>query len=82
MAIFLLSLLEKCNLNCKHCRSEKKGRMLSVADIKKIIGKVKASHASVNLTGGEPLMHPQIEDIIRLFKKSGIKVSLSTNGTF
>ncbi|MDI6738178.1 MAG: GNAT family N-acetyltransferase [Nanoarchaeota archaeon] len=82
MAIFLLSLLEKCNLNCKHCRSEKKNRMLSVADIKKIISKVKAAHASVNLTGGEPLMQPQIEEIIRLFKKSGIKVSLSTNGTF
>jgi radical SAM protein with 4Fe4S-binding SPASM domain len=36
---------------------------------------------SVTLTGGEPFVHPEIIEIIRLFRDAGIRVGVCTNAT-
>lgn len=36
----------------------------------------------VAITGGEPLMHPEIPDFARKIKEKGFKVKLDTNGSY
>lgn len=37
---------------------------------------------AVCVTGGEPLMHKEIKDLLALIKKRGLRVKLDTNGSF
>jgi len=77
-----LAILFDCNRRCPGCyarnlREDQKLIKLTTEDVKNICDKYKPAH--INLTGGEPLIHPQILDIIRVIPKSVI-VSLVTNG--
>lgn len=84
----ILDLTALCNHNCKRCISKKKELfnpndsiklkdMLSISDQLKELG-VKA----INVTGGgEPTIHPDINEILADFFKKGFEVSLTTNGT-
>ncbi len=78
----LISVTEKCNLNCKHCRSRNKNKELSLNDIKCISKKIKGKVNNINLTGGEPLLHSEIEKIVSFLSKNSFRVTLSTNGYF
>ena len=85
-----LSVTEKCNLSCFYCRSDPgkcgiepvKG-VLTVSDYLKI-GRIAAELgiSRIRLTGGEPLLHPDILKIVNgLANIDGIKdLSLTTNG--
>jgi len=74
----------KCNLNCKFCSCADRdiSLMLSYSQIMNIL--IQASEVgceSVTITGGgEPLLHPRINDIIDSCYNLGIKVGLVTNG--
>jgi len=80
-----LNPTNKCNFNCPmcSCSEREKQLQLSLEDINKII-KVMYRYGlkSVTITGGgEPLMHPDINEIINMFSKKDIKVGLVTNGS-
>lgn len=84
-----LSITNKCNLKCKMCNiwHEKHKKYLSFEDIKKILLSefIEYPIKSVSLTGGEFLLHPQIDKILRflIFLKTKKKISnlcLVTNG--
>lgn len=87
----LWEITSKCNLKCKHCLQYSKdfsldenGRNeLSLNAIKKIIREISEDKIvqEIWLSGGEPLMHKNIFEIINEINNFGIKVSLSTNGT-
>ncbi len=71
-----------CNRKCPGCyarnlREEQKKIFLKPKDIKEICDKYKPAH--INLTGGEPMLNPEIFEIIKVIPKSTI-VSLVTNG--
>lgn len=73
-----------CNYHCEMCPRLKlevplKHMPMSVyRQILKNIGKVKY----IDLTGwGEPLLHPQIPEMIKLAKKQSVKVSFTTNAS-
>ena len=70
-------LLDACNLNCKHCYARKNNSKLTVEQIEKI--KEYADFFKIDkfsLLGGEPLMHPDIEQILDILPKA----SIYTNG--
>lgn len=85
-----LSVTEQCNLSCFYCRSNplecgKKGGkdLLDVEEIKKIAEvAVGLGITRIRLTGGEPLIRPDIVDIVKgLSAIPGLKdLSLTTNG--
>ncbi|MCB2186894.1 MAG: radical SAM protein [Deltaproteobacteria bacterium] len=57
----------KCPCNCWHCSfaSREKKKELSTAELRQAIGQVQALGASViGFTGGEPLLRPDLEEII------------------
>lgn len=80
---YRMSIISSCNMKCNYCHNEgnTKVDMLTKDDIEKI---VKDSEGfglkEIRLTGGEPLIHPQIFDICKMLsEKYKLKISLNTN---
>jgi cyclic pyranopterin phosphate synthase len=79
-----ISLTPKCNLRCIYCHAE--GEISpqdpmsadEIAEVMRVAAKF--GMTSVKFTGGEPLIRPDIIDIIR-FVPDGMESSLTTNGT-
>lgn len=83
--IVFIELTRACNLNCKHCLNNSGKPMqnqLNYEEIKNLIIKLaNCGLQEVRLTGGEPLLFPQIYEIIKLCRELGLFVSIGTNGT-
>jgi cyclic pyranopterin phosphate synthase len=79
-----ISLTKQCNLSCIYCHREgEKGSadQLSAAEIAEILEvSVKFGIKSVKFTGGEPLLRPDLIEIVKSVPK-GMESSLTTNGT-
>jgi SynChlorMet cassette radical SAM/SPASM protein ScmF len=81
-------LTEGCNLRCRHCwlepphQSEKKQFPSLDPDLFGSILKQARplGLASVKLTGGEPLMHPRIGEILAILRDENIRFNVETNG--
>ncbi|HOD35222.1 MAG TPA: SynChlorMet cassette radical SAM/SPASM protein ScmF [Syntrophales bacterium] len=81
-------LTEGCNLCCRHCwiqpkfqNGERVYPSLEVDLFKSIIAQAKPlGLGSVKLTGGEPLLHPQITDLLEHIKQEGLRLTIETNG--
>ncbi len=74
-------LTQKCNINCKHCFIIRKRQIYS-ARTKKVIDRlVKEGVIIFELSGGEPLLVPEIFGIIRYLKNKKKIVTLASNGT-
>ncbi|WP_300408573.1 radical SAM protein [Lagierella sp.] len=76
----------KCNLKCEYCYQNiyaKDHNMIdSTKDWKKILRKLKFYDVKkIVITGGEPLLHPQIDQILKFAKSLGYEIDLLTNGS-
>jgi heme b synthase len=76
-----------CNLECIHCRRldvahEMMRSDLSTQEAFRLVEQIaEVGHPILVLSGGEPLIRPDILDIARHAKGRGLMVSLATNGT-
>ena len=86
----ILQLLEHCNLRCRMCyewgengpyREKKSLSRLDIEVVKRVIDDCKPARPYYELYGGEPLLYPHIEEVLRAIKSAGSKVHFSTNGT-
>ncbi len=84
---YTIDVVSSCNLSCMSCAHSldgpKPGGIMKLEDVKQVLSKIKrenpnCSHVSL-YSWGEPLIHPQLDEIIRLFHSEGIAVGLSTN---
>ena len=71
-----------CNLNCKFClETNRKKEYISVENFEKIIKKI---HKYTNLVflhvKGEPLLHGDLEQILKILEKYNLKTNITTNG--
>lgn len=81
-------LTQGCNLRCCHCwiappyvAAENTTPCISVDLFQKIIDQAKPlGLASVKLTGGEPLIHPEITKILSVIQKEELGLVIETNG--
>jgi len=81
-------LTEGCNLRCRHCwiapeftSSGTSCSTLPLATFDSIIAEAKPlGLTTVKLTGGEPLLHPQIGEILDHVRASGLRLLVETNG--
>lgn len=84
--VVIWNLVRRCNLTCKHCYSISADKdfagELSTDEVFAVMDDLKAFRVPVLiLSGGEPLMRPDIFEIGRRAKKMGFYVGLSSNGT-
>lgn len=84
--VVIWNLIRRCNLKCKHCYAVSADHdfpgELSTEQINATMDDLKDYRVPVLiLSGGEPLLHPDIFDISRRAKDKGFYVGLSTNGT-
>jgi MoaA/NifB/PqqE/SkfB family radical SAM enzyme len=77
-----LYVTDRCNLDCAYCTEYDNSRPHpSLDDLKKWIRKIRdLGTMRIALVGGEPLMHPNIVDIVRYCRELGFATSLTTNG--
>jgi heme d1 biosynthesis radical SAM protein NirJ len=84
--IVIWNLIRRCNLTCKHCYSISADKdfpgELSTKEVFHVMDDLKAFGVPVLiLSGGEPLLHPDIFVIAQRAKAMGFYLSLSSNGT-
>ena len=81
-------LTEGCNLKCRHCwiapkyqSPDKSFPSLDPDLFRSIIEQAKPLGLSgVKLTGGEPLLHPDIHEILDTVRSEGLRLTVETNG--
>jgi len=76
-----------CNLRCPFCHNallvtEESDGGISADEVLSFLAKRKGMLEGVCVTGGEPLLQPDIEDFLKALKDMGYSVKLYTNGTF
>ncbi len=84
--VVIWNLVRRCNLTCKHCYATSADKdfpnELTTPQIYEVMDDLDAFRVPVLiLSGGEPLMHPDIFRISRRAKTMGFYVGLSSNGT-
>lgn len=84
--VVIWNLIRRCNLTCKHCYSisadvDFPGE-LSTSEVFEVMDDLKTFSVPVLiLSGGEPLLRPDIFEISQRAKAKGFYVGLSSNGT-
>ena len=84
--VVIWNLIRRCNLACKHCYATSADidfdGELSTDEVFAVMDDLKAFGVSVLiLSGGEPLLRPDIYEISHRARDMGFYVGLSTNGT-
>ena len=84
--VVIWNLIRRCNLTCKHCYSISADvDFTGELDTRQVFGVMDDLRAFgvpvLILSGGEPLLRPDIFDISQRGKDMGFYVGLSTNGT-
>lgn len=84
--VVIWNLIRRCNLTCLHCYSISTDKdfagELSRGEVSTVMQDLKAFGVPVLiLSGGEPLLRPDLFDIANEAKALGFYVGLSTNGT-
>lgn len=83
-----IRLLEKCNLNCASCYAKTRGRsqVMRLDMFNQVIAKLKetddggGNQSTVYLSGGEPLLHPDFSEILRITHSAFSRINILTNG--
>lgn len=73
-----------CNLNCSYCdtRYSCEGQDGTEMNVSEVIEKVKeAGVERITLTGGEPLIHKNAEELVDGLVNEGFEVNIETNGS-
>src|SRR5512137_1127524 len=81
-------LTEGCNLACRHCwlapRLDPSGSRyptLPVETFELILAEARPlGLTGVKLTGGEPLLHPQISRLLEMVRREELSLVMETNG--
>lgn len=78
-----IEITNNCNLKCSFCSEVKrKRRFMTTEEFENILIKIKDYTNYIYLhIKGEPLLHPNIIEFLRLADKYNLKVNLTTNGT-
>jgi len=85
--IFVVCISTVCNLKCPTCLYVLKnadvfrgGGFIKVSDFRFVIDKYAQKIEGVGLSGGEPLLHPELNKLVEITKNYGLPADISTNG--
>jgi MoaA/NifB/PqqE/SkfB family radical SAM enzyme len=74
--------VRRCNLACTYCNEfDDFSNPVPIGEMYRRIDKLGALGTSViTISGGEPLLHPELDDVIRRIRQNGMIAGLITNG--
>src|SRR5580658_2976068 len=74
--------MRRCNLACTYCNEfDDFSKPVVIDEMYRRIDKLgELGTAVVTISGGEPLMHPELDDVIRRIRANGMIAGLITNG--
>lgn len=78
-----IEITNRCNLACSFClRSDRGKAFMRPEDFRAILGTIEGytDHLALHVLG-EPLLHPELAEILALCREHSLKVNLTTNGT-
>lgn len=77
-----ISLTNDCNLCCAHCYLKRTAKSYIDTSMlfRRLDEAVKLGFKTIDLTGGEPTMHPDFMIIVEYIKEKGLDVHICTNG--
>jgi len=88
--IAMINITKKCNLQCPHCYVDANNQKvleltfdehkLISQSLKPLLSKNKHVKHKINLTGGEPFIHNEILEIIKIYRDANFSVNISSNG--
>lgn len=79
-----LKVFYGCNLKCEMCNHWRETREspVLVERFKEVIRELgELGTQKIHISGGEPMLRPQIPELVELASAQGIKVTMTTNGT-
>ena len=78
-----IEITNACNLNCSFCSPiNRKIDYMSPNNFKEVLSKIEGYTDYIYLhVKGEPLLHPNLDEILDICDKKGINVQITTNGT-
>ena len=76
--------MRRCNLSCTYCNEyDDVSKPVPTEEMFRRVDKLAELGTSViTISGGEPLLHPELDEIIRRMRKQGMVAGLITNGYF
>ncbi len=83
LPILVIMPIDTCNCRCRMCGCWKPGSntRMTLEQVRSLaVEGEQLCLKQVVISGGEPLLHPQLARICRLFRKRAVKVTLLTNG--
>src|SRR3569623_3184587 len=74
--------IRRCNLSCAYCNEyDDYSKPVPIETMKQRIDHLhRLGTTIVTISGGEPLLHPELDDLIRYIRKQGIITGMITNG--
>jgi len=79
------NITRACNLNCKHCYEDahtpRKDELTTEEALEAVDKMADAGVAYIAVSGGEPLMRPDLFEIAKRIKENKMAFSIATNGT-
>lgn len=72
----------RCNAHCQMCDAWQNPSKAAEEVTPEIIDKIPPGHKRLNITGGEPLLRKDLEDIVAVLDKKTSRLEISTNGYF
>jgi MoaA/NifB/PqqE/SkfB family radical SAM enzyme len=74
--------IRRCNLSCTYCNEyDDHSKPIPLDTVRERIDRLADLKTSiVTLSGGEPLLHPELDDVIRRMRERGVIAGMITNG--
>ena len=80
-------ITHRCNLRCVHCYQDDFTESADETELSDILDKfcrlleARSLPGQINLTGGEPLLHPAFFDLAAKIRERGVRLGVLSNGT-
>ena len=76
-------IIDACNIRCRQCfysKNEQSANLISLEQMTEIVKKASGKFSEMYVLGGEPTLHPQLAEILKLGLEHFKTVILVTNG--
>lgn len=76
-----IEITDRCPMQCRICYVRKGAKEIGLEDIRRLYRSIRSCGVRIEILGGEPLLHPDLVEIIRLAKREARSpfVTLYTN---